>query len=952
MNETKKRLLLVDAPSYFYRAFHALPEFRSPSGEPTGAILGVVNMLRKLKQDFPSDYIAAVLDPKGKTFRDAIYPEYKATRQAMPEPLAVQIEPMIETIRALGWPVIVVDGVEADDVIGTLVTRAQKQGWDSVISTGDKDLTQLVNDKVLWVNTMSGDKLDPAGVKAKFGVPPGLIVDYLALIGDAVDNVPGVDKVGPKTACKLIEAYGSLEGVIAHADELKGVVGENLRRVKDWLPTGRRLLTVKTDVELPFEMESLLDKGADNDKLVELFGRFGFRTLRDSILNKEDAAERGDSLPLADSPSLGRGPGGGSSTEEQRAAGARSMEKKGRNFAILNAGIDQVADITPFVDTRSYETVLDEEALERWARKLEAAPIASIDTETTSLDPMLAEIVGISFSASPGEGAYVPVTHRYAGAPAQLPIGQVLARLKPWLEDASSLKVGQNTKYDRQVFGNYGITTRGFMHDTLLESYVLQSHQRHDMDALATRFLGAGGLLQYVDVAGKGASSIPFDQVSIERATAYAAEDADVTLQIHGALLPRIQRDAKLNRIYSEIEVPVSGVLLTMERHGVLLDAQLLSRQGQELGQKMLELERKAHELAGGPFNLGSPKQLADILFDRLKLKVIKKTPSGAPSTDEEVLEKLALDHPLCRALLDHRAVSKLKSTYTDKLPKMVHPKTGRVHTNYAQAVAVTGRLSSNDPNLQNIPVRTAEGRRIREAFIAPPGSKIVSADYSQIELRIMAHLSGDRSLVDAFAKGEDVHRHTASEVFDTPPGEVTSEQRRYAKVINFGLIYGMSAFGLAQNLGIERSAAQSYMDKYFARYPGVAKYMERTRNEAHERGFVETVFGRRLFLPDIRSSNQARRQGAERQAINAPMQGTAADLIKMAMIAVQGWIEREGLATKLIMQVHDELVFEVPERELDRVKAGVEALMMGVAKLDVPLLVEAGVGENWEKAH
>jgi DNA polymerase-1 len=935
MNDSKKRLLLVDAPSYFYRAFHALPEFRSPSGEPTGAILGVVNMLRKLKQDFPSDYIAAVLDPKGKTFRDAIYPEYKATRQAMPEPLSVQIEPMIETIRALGWPVVCVDGVEADDVIGTLVRKAEARGWDSVISTGDKDLTQLVNERVLWVNTMSGDKLDPAGVKGKFGVPPELIVDYLALIGDAVDNVPGVDKVGPKTACKLIEAYGSLEGVIAHADEVKGVVGENLRRAKDWLPTGRTLVTVKTDVELPFEMESLQDKGADNEKLVELFGRFGFRTLRDSLLNKEDAPEKGDS-----------------STEEQRAAGARSMEKKGRNFAILNAGIDQVHDITPFVDTRRYETVLDEEALERWARKLEAAPIASIDTETTSLDPMLAELVGLSFSTAPGEGAYVPLTHRYAGVPAQLPVSQVLARLKPWLEDAARLKVGQNTKYDRQVLASYGIATRGFAHDTLLESYVLQSHQRHDMDALATRFLGASGLLQYADVAGKGASSIPFDQVDIERARAYAAEDADVTLQIHGALLPRIERDEKLNRIYARIEIPVSDVLLAMERHGVLIDGQLLSRQGQELGQKMLDLERRAHELAGGPFNLGSPKQLADILFDRLKLKVVKKTPSGAPSTDEEVLEKLAEDHPLCRALLDHRAVSKLKSTYTDKLPKMVHPKTGRVHTNYAQAVAVTGRLSSNDPNLQNIPVRTAEGRRIREAFIAPPGAKIVSADYSQIELRIMAHLSGDASLVDAFSKGEDVHRRTAAEVFDTPPGQVTSEQRRYAKVINFGLIYGMSAFGLAQNLGIERSAAQSYMDKYFARYPGVAAYMDRTRQEARERGYVETVFGRRLYLPDIGSSNQARRQGAERQAINAPMQGTAADLIKLAMIAVHDWIGRERLATKLVMQVHDELVFEVPEAELAKAKAGVEALMMGVAKLDVPLLVEAGVGDNWEKAH
>ncbi len=934
MNETKKRLLLVDAPSYFYRAFHALPEFRSPSGEPTGAILGVVNMLRKLKQDFPSDYIAAVLDPRGKTFRDAIYPEYKATRQAMPEPLAVQIEPMIETIRALGWPVIVVDGVEADDVIGTLVRAASARGWDSVISTGDKDLTQLVDERVLWVNTMSGDRLDPAGVKAKFGVAPERIIDYLALMGDAVDNVPGVDKVGPKTACKLIEQYGSLEEVIAHADEVKGVVGENLRRAKDWLPTGRQLLTVKTDVELPFEIESLQDKGADNAKLAELFGRFGFRTLRDSLVNKEDAPERGDA------------------SEQAKAAGQRSMEKKGRNFAILNAGIDQVHDITPFVATRKYETVLDEEALERWAMRLEAAPIASIDTETTSLDPMLAEIVGLSMSAAPGEGAYIPLTHRYAGAPAQLPLDRVLARLKPWLEDAGKLKVGQNTKYDRQVLGNYGIATRGFAHDTLLESYVLQSHQRHDMDALATRFLGATGLTQYADVAGKGASSIPFDQVSIERATAYAAEDADLTLQIHGALQPRIERDAKLKRIYAEIEIPVSSVLLAMERNGVLIDMQQLTRQGQELGQKMLDLERRAHDLAGGPFNLGSPKQLAEILFDRLKLKVVKKTPSGAPSTDEEVLEKLALDHPLCRTLLDHRAVSKLKSTYTDKLPRMVHPKTGRVHTNYAQAVAVTGRLSSNEPNLQNIPVRTTEGRRIREAFVAPPGSKIVSADYSQIELRIMAHLSGDKGLVDAFARGEDVHRRTAAEVFDTPPGEVSSEQRRYAKVINFGLIYGMSAFGLAGNLGIERAAAASYMDKYFARYPGVAQYMERTRQEAREQGYVETVFGRRLWLPDIQSSNQARRQGAERQAINAPMQGTAADLIKVAMIAVQAWIERERLATKLIMQVHDELVLEVPDTELSDVKREVEKLMMGVAKLDVPLVVEAGVGENWEKAH
>ena len=623
-----------------------------------------------------------------------------------------------------------------------------------------------------------------------------------------------------------------------------------------------------------------------------------------------------------------------------------------RNFALLNWNVDQVADITPFVDTRKYETVIDDAALDRWIAKLDAAAIATLDTETTSLDPMAAELVGVAVSAAPGEGAYIPLTHRYAGAPDQLATAHVLEKMRRWLDDPKKLKVGQNAKYDRHVFANHGVTVRGVVHDTLLQSYVLQSHQRHDMDALATRFLGATGLLQYADVAGKGAAMIPFDQVSVERATAYSAEDADVTLQLNGALYPRIAGDAKLKFIYEEIEIPVADVLLTMERNGVLVDTQMLARQGQELGHKMLDLERKAHDLAGGPFNLASPKQLCDILFERLKLKVIKKTPSGSPSVDEEVLEKLAEDHPICKTLLEHRSLSKLKSTYTDKLPKMINPKTGRVHTNYAQAVAVTGRLSSNEPNLQNIPVRTAEGRRIREAFVAPAGSKIVSADYSQIELRIMAHLSGDQSLLDAFAKGEDVHRHTASEVFDTPKDQVTSEQRRYAKVINFGLIYGMSAFGLAQNLDIERSAAQAYMEKYFQRYPSVAAYMERTRHEAREQGYVETVFGRRLWLPDIRSSNMARRQGAERQAINAPMQGTAADLIKMAMIAVQGWIEKEKLLTKLVMQVHDELVLEVPIEELDDVKPRIEELMIGVAKLDVPLVVDAGVGDNWEKAH
>ena len=776
MNATKKRLLLVDASSYLYRAFHALPEFRSPAGEPTGAILGVVNMLKKLKQDFPSDYIAAVFDPKGKTFRDDIYPQYKATRQAMPEDLASQIQPLFETVAALGWPVVIVDGVEADDVIGTLVRHAESaHGWDSVISTGDKDLTQLVTGKVLWVNTMATpmEKLDPAGVKAKFGVPPDRIIDYLALMGDAVDNVPGVDKVGPKTAAKLIEQYGSLEGVMAHASEVKGVVGENLRKVLDWLPTGRTLLTVKTDVELPFEMESLLDKGPDDRKLAELYGRFGFRTLREA-LGKKDASGAAAAAPL----SLGRG------------AGDR-VKSDDRNFAFLVTPAP-VADVTPFVATRRYETVLDEAALERWAAKVEAAPLACVDTETTSLDPMTADLVGISLSAAPGEAAYIPLTHRYAGAPAQLARNAVLERLRPWLEDARKPKVAQNAKYDCHVFANQGVTLRGVAHDTLLESYVLESHQRHDMVALATRYLGATGLLGYADVAGKGASQIPFDQVDLQRATDYSAEDADVTLQVHAALLPRIEADPRLEYVYAGIEIPVERVLLTMERNGVLIDAGQLARQTQELGQKMLDLEKRAQELAGGAFNLGSPKQLAEVLFDRLKLKVIKKTPSGGPSTDEEVLEKLAEDHPICRAILDHRTVSKLKSTYTDKLPRMVNPKTGRVHTNYAQAVAVTGRLSSTDPNLQNIPVRTLEGRRIREAFVAPPGAKIVSADYSQIELRIMAHLSGDKGLLDAFSRGEDVHRHTASEVFDTAPAEVTSEQRRYAKVINFGLIYGM----------------------------------------------------------------------------------------------------------------------------------------------------------------
>ena len=922
MNEPKKRLLLVDASSYLYRAFHAMPELRSPAGEPTGAIMGVVHMLRKLAQDFPSDYIAAVFDPKGKTFRDEIYPDYKATRQSMPEDLAAQIAPLFEVIRALGWPLVVVDGVEADDVIGTLARRAEAEhDWPTLISTGDKDLTQLVNARVTWMNTMSGETLDPAGVEAKFGVPPARIVDYLALMGDAVDNVPGVDKVGPKTAAKLVQQFGSLDAVMANAGEVKGVVGENLRKALDWLPTARTLVTVKTDVALPFGIDSLVPGAPDTAKLAALYERFGFRSLREA---------------------LGKGDGAAPSPGARPARAAQANPAAAAATATPSAA---------FVDARRYEAVLDAAALEGWIAKLEAAPLACFDTETTSLDPMAAEIVGLSFCVSAGEACYVPLAHRYPGAPDQLDREKTLERLRPWFEGERHRKVGQNAKYDRHVLANHGVDVKGVAHDTLLASYVLESHQRHDMDSLATRHLGAK-TIAYEDVAGKGASSICFDQVSVETATTYSAEDADVTFQLHGALWPRIEADAKLAHVYADIEIPVAGVLLAMERNGVLIDSALLVTQGGELGAKMVALEARAHELAGQPFNLASPKQLGEILFERLKLPVVKKTPSGAPSTDEEVLEKLALDHPLARALLEHRAMSKLKSTYTDKLPRSVNPRTGRVHTNYAQAVAVTGRLASTDPNLQNIPVRTAEGRRIREAFIAPPGSRIVSADYSQIELRIMAHLSGDRSLIDAFAAGEDIHRHTAAEVFGVAAADVTSEQRRYAKVINFGLIYGMSAFGLAGNLGIERAAAASYMDRYFQRYPGVAAYMERTRNEARERGWVETVFGRRLWLPDIASANQARRQGAERQAINAPMQGTAADLIKLAMIAVQGWIESEKLATKLVMQVHDELVLEVPDAELDRVKPQVEKLMTGVASLDVPLVVEAGVGANWDEAH
>jgi len=904
-----KTLLLVDGSSYLYRAFHAIRDLRSSKGEPTNAIYGVLNMLRRLHKDYPADYSACVFDAKGKTFRDDLYSDYKANRPSMPDDLSVQIEPLKEAIVAMGWPLLEIEGVEADDVIGTLAHSAEKAGMRVVISTGDKDITQLVTPNITLVNTMSNEKLDVAGVEQKFGVAPERMIDYLTLIGDSVDNVPGVPKVGPKTAVKWLAQYGTLDAIVKNADEIGGAVGENLRNTLDWLPQAKTLLTIKCDVDLPVHVEDLGPKPQDGTKLAQLFDRFEFRTWR------------------------------------------RELDGNGVAASASAEVAEPVAPSSPPPVARNYETVLTEAALEAWLKCIEAAPLTAVDTETTSLDAMTAELVGISLSTEPGRAAYIPLAHAYAGAPAQLSRDSVLAKLKPWLENPQRPKLGQHIKYDMHVFANYGVQLSGVVHDTLLESYVLESHQRHDMDSQANRILSIK-TISYDDITGTGAKRIGFEQVTVEHAAEYAAEDADVTLQLHQAQHPRIAADEKLNHVYADIEMPVMPVLYAMERNGVLLDEKLLAELSGEFGAKMIEIEKRAHEQAGQPFNLSSPKQIQEILFERQGLKPFKKTPKGAPSTDEESLEALAQDHPLPKLILEHRGLSKLKSTYTDKLPGMINRRTGRVHTSYGQATAVTGRLASTDPNLQNIPIRTAEGRRIREAFIAPPGSQIVSADYSQIELRIMAHISRDENLLKAFAGGEDVHRATAAEIFGVDPKAVDSEQRRYAKVINFGLIYGMSAFGLARQLNLERAAAQQYMDRYFQRYPGVAEYMRVTREQASERGYVETVFGRRLWLPEIRSSNGNRRQGAERAAINAPMQGTAADLIKLAMIAVQKWLVEEKLQSIMIMQVHDELVLEVPDHELDTVKSGLHRLMTGVAELAVPLLVEVGAGSNWDKAH
>jgi DNA polymerase-1 len=903
-------LLLVDGSSYLYRAYHALPDLRTAAGEPTGAIRGFVGMLKVLREQVQAHYLACVFDAKGRTFRDEIYSEYKANRTAMPDDLTRQVASIHEVVAALGWPILEIAGIEADDVIGILSRQARARGIRIVISTSDKDLAQLVNEDVTLVNTMSNETLDVTGVREKFGVDPQQIVDYLTLVGDSVDNVPGVEKVGPKTAAKWLQQYGSLDGVIAAADRIEGKIGENLRKALPWLPTAKKLVTIQTDGDLSAQvpnLDALRLQTPDSAKVRELFTRWEFKAfLRDPTLVSPEMAAAGPS-------------------------------------------VEEI--VTPAAVNAEYETVLTTAQLEAWIAKINVASLTAIDVAFTGFDPMQGRLVGIALSVEPERGCYIPLAHRYAAAPEQLVLDTTLQRLKPWIESEQHKKLGQQLKLVAHVFANHGLRLGGIAHDSMLQSYVLEPHRNHDLDGLAERHLGRK-TLTLEDVCGKGVGRIEFDAVPIERATLYAAEEAEVALVLHRTLWPRLEANPQLRFIYADLEMPISKVLYEMERNGVLVDRDALARQSAELGHRILELERQAHALAGQPFNLGSPKQIGEILFGKLQLPVVKKTASGAPSTDEEVLEKLALDYPLPKALLEHRGLAKLKSTYCDKLPASINPATGRVHTSYGQAVAVTGRLSSSEPNLQNIPIRTQEGRRIREAFIAPAGSRILSADYSQIELRIMAHISGDTGLLNAFSAGDDIHRATASEVFGVPLGDVSAEQRRYAKVINFGLIYGMSAFGLASNLGIDRDTAKNFIERYFARYPDVARYMERTRVQAKQHGYVETVFGRRLWLAEINSPNGPRRQAAERAAINAPMQGTAADLIKLAMIEVARWLQSSAHKTRLVMQVHDELVFEVPETELEEVRTKVPQLMCGVAELKVPLVADVGVGPNWDKAH
>ncbi len=900
MADRNAPLILVDGSSYLYRAFHALPPLSNSAGEQTGAIYGVANMLRKLLADYEPTHIAVVFDAPGKTFRDELFEQYKANRPSMPEDLRPQVQPLKDIVRAMGLPLLEVTGVEADDVIGTLARRADADGWDVVISTGDKDMAQLVNQRITLLNTMSGKTLDVDGVMEKFGVPPERIIDYLALVGDTSDNIPGIPKVGAKTAAKWLGEYGDLDTIIEQAGSIKGKVGESFREHQDDLPLSRQLATILCDVELDVGPADLKRGEPDTGALRDHYRRFEFS----NWLAQLEEASGEEAAPAADP-----------------------------------------------VETR-YSTVTDLEELDAWIARLQEAPLFAFDLETNSLDYMQADIVGFCFAIEPGEAIYVPVAHDYPGAPDQLHRDTVLERCRGLLEDASRPKLGQNLKYDMSVLARAGVTLRGVAHDTMLESYVLDSTAtRHDMDSLALKYLGRS-TIKFEDVAGKGAKQLTFNQVALEEATAYAAEDADVTLQLHQTLWPRLEGLERLADVYREIEVPLVPVLSRMERTGVLVDRHLLGKQSRELAEKMQTIEKQAHDEAGGPFNLGSPRQIQEILFERQGLPVLQKTPKGQPSTAESVLQELADDYALPRLILEHRAMSKLKSTYTDKLPLMIDPDTGRVHTSYHQAVAATGRLSSSDPNLQNIPVRTTEGRRIRKAFIATPGYKLLAADYSQVELRIMAHLSGDAGLRKAFADGQDIHRATAAEVFGVDTTAVDDDQRRAAKAINFGLIYGMSAFGLARQIGVDRGQAQEYVDRYFERFSGVRQYMDRTRAQAHEQGYVETVFGRRLYLPEINARNAQRRQYAERTAINAPMQGTAADIIKRAMIRLDQWLRDEDPDVLMVMQVHDELVFEVPESQVDAVGEQVRKLMAGAAELDVPLDVDVGSGDNWEEAH
>jgi DNA polymerase I len=930
---TQKTLLLVDGSSYLYRAFHAMPDLRAVPGDPTsaatGAIRGMINMMQSLRKEVPADYAACVFDAKGPTFRDAIYPDYKGLRAPMPDDLRSQIPAIHDVVRYLGWSVLDVPGVEADDVIGTLAVVAAKQGIEVIVSSGDKDLAQLVNEHITIIDTMNGKRRDLAGVEAEFGVPARLMVDFQTLVGDAVDNVPGVPKVGPKTAAKWLQTYGSLDAVVANADKITGAVGDNLRKSLDWLPTGRQLLTIKTDCDLNGwipglpAMDSIAVGTQNTGALKAFYEKYGFKGLAKAL--------------------------GGDAAASPEAVAPRTA-KRAAEPGLFDEPEEPTTPAASRATSLAYDTVLTWEAFDAWLARVGTAELVALDTETTSLDEMRAQIVGISFSVTPGEAAYIPLTHDYPDAPAQLPRDEVLARLKPWLEDGSKKKLGQHVKYDRHVFANHGIEVQGYAHDTMLQSYVLEVHKPHGLSSLAERHLGRSGI-SFEDLCGKGAHQISFNQVDIAKAAEYSCEDSDQTLDVHLALWPQIQASEKLAFIY-QLEMDSSEALYRIERNGVMIDAPTLATQSHELGQRIMELEKQAHELAGQPFNLSSPKQIGEIFFTKLGLPVVKKTATGAPSTDEEVLEKLAEDFPLPAKILEHRGLAKLKGTYTDKLAQLANPRTGRVHTHYAQAVAVTGRLSSNDPNLQNIPIRTVEGRRVREAFVAPAGCVIASADYSQIELRIMAHISGDAALLLAFHDGMDVHRATAAEVFGVATSEVTSEQRRYAKVINFGLIYGMSAYGLARNLGIDNTAAKNYIERYFDRYPGVKRYMDNTRQQAKAQGYVETVFGRRLYLPEINSPNGPRRSGAERAAINAPMQGTAADLIKLSMVKVQQVLDAEKRGTKMIMQVHDELVFEVPDSEVKWVRHEIPRLMAGVAHLKVPLLAEVGVGPNWDKAH